>query len=163
MDAPQCTLRFRQDDGTLTVQIEGRGTMRQAPGLRRLAECGQMAGVRQFVLDLQPCSFMDSTFLGTLLCLRRQLGEDRLLLARPSLDCRRGLEQIGLLDIFHICAELPVPDKDWITTPDTGEDLSSFRTSVVQAHQALAGLPGGSGERFRSVAACLSAESAARK
>jgi anti-anti-sigma factor len=162
MEAPQCLIRFRQDDRVLTVQIHGRGTMRQAPGVRRLADCGKAAAVVQLFLDLNDCCFMDSTFLGTLLCLRRQFGDEGFCLVRPSPECRRHLEQVGLLDVLAMRETLPVPDADWITVTDADNDLGEFRTSVVQAHQALAALPGDSGEHFRSVAACLSSE-AARK
>src|SRR5262245_48325003 len=159
MDAPQSRICFRQDDHTLSVQVHGRGTMRQSPCIRRLADCGAELAIGHVFLDLHDCSFMDSTFLGTLLCLLRQFGEAGFTLVSPSEECRRHLEQVGLLDVLPMCDTLPVPDKDWIPVTDE-DDICRFRTSVVQAHEALAALPGGSGEHFRSIAACLAAEAA---
>jgi anti-anti-sigma factor len=159
MDVPPNSLRVQEDTESLTVQVRGRGTMRLCPALRHLVEQSLAAGKTQIRVDLRHCTFLDSTLLGSLLCMQRQTQRRpgvRFAVVSPSAESRRHFEQVGVLDL------LPIEERDeaaeWRELPCDLDDLPRFKNNVVEAHRALADLPGSSGDHFRSVASCLEAE-----
>jgi anti-anti-sigma factor len=161
MEAPTASLLVRQQGEALVVRVDGRATMRQAPALRRLAELCPVRGVRELLIDLHACTYLDSTFLGTLLCLQRVAGcwrNGRYALIAPSPECRAALRQLGLLDVLTIQEVAPDGGSDWTLLDEDSGDLGMLKANVIQAHQALAGIPGESGEEFKRVAECLAGE-----
>ena len=100
---------------------------------------------------------MDSTFLGTLLLLNKQLAErqGRFSLVAPSQACTKLLRQMGLNDYLGEQADAVSPATGWIELPSSANDNQTIRRTVEQAHEELAGLPGKSGERFAEVLRCM--------
>src|SRR3954463_2228833 len=73
MTTPANVVRFHQEDQTATFKVDGRGTMHQSSSLRRQAEACISGGTLRINIDLRDCTYMDSTFLGTLIFLDKQL------------------------------------------------------------------------------------------
>ena len=71
MATPRGTIRVCQDCRTVTFQVVGWGRMYQSMPLRRLGEKLLTEGIDSFRVDLRHCTYIDSTFLGTLLTLKR--------------------------------------------------------------------------------------------
>src|SRR5579862_6413419 len=87
LSATHGTLKVHCDDKTLTFQPDGRATMHQSLPLRQRAEQALAAGVQAVRVDLRRCTYMDSTFLGTLLFLYRTMapkGPGAFALVSPS-------------------------------------------------------------------------------
>lgn len=152
---------FVYDGGdTLLFRVSGRGTMGQSMALRSKVEECLRRGVRRVLVDLRECTYFDSTFLGTLLILKRaatQQGGVEFGLVDPSPECRRLLAQM------HMECHFPQLDAVWHPTEGccelcTDHDSSSFKWNVVCAHQELASLPGPQAESFRPLAERLAAE-----
>lgn len=161
MAALQSIVRVHQYDQTLTFQMEGRATLHQSLSVRRFAE--QCLARRTTVLgvDLRHCTHMDSTFLGTLLFLKRAVDRQRqgkFVLISPSPQCRRLLQQMGLEEIFPIVIVEELATRAWTELKSEPEDITAFKRNVVQAHQELAHLEGPAGETFRELAASLARE-----
>ncbi len=57
----------------VVLRVVGRGNMITAPGLADFADQQRKAGFRRFVLDLERCEGMDSTFVGVLVGLATSL------------------------------------------------------------------------------------------
>jgi anti-anti-sigma factor len=163
MVTPQGLVRVHWQEQTVTFQVEGRATMVQSQPLRRFAEQCLADGARCFRIDLRHCSHMDSTFLGTLLCLKRSIdgrGRGELTLVSPSELCRRILEQMGLDGVFPT-ATAEEPAAEGAELPSDLQDACGFKRNVLQAHQELASLPGPAGEPFRAVVRCLAQDAEA--
>ena len=164
MTARQGRVRVYQHDQTITFQIEGQATMQHSPAVRQFAEQCLTDGMTVLSVDLRRCTHMDSTFLGTLLFLKRiverhQTG--RFALISPSPQCRQLLQQMGLEKIFPVVdREEPAPSV-WRDLPSGPEDMAVFKRNVVQAHQELGRLEGPAGETFRELADQLAQELAA--
>jgi anti-anti-sigma factor len=158
MSTPQGILRYHHDRHTLTLRVEGRGTLAQSASFRRFVERAMEAGTTLLRLDLRDCSYMDSTFLGTILTLKklmdRKNGEVTLL--APSVPCCKILQQMGLLDVFPQSEEKGEPQPTWTELTCQMDEGGLFRTNVTQAHQELANLPGKAGEEFKEAAKSLS-------
>jgi anti-anti-sigma factor len=165
MTAPQGMLRAHQGEQCVLFRVEGRAQMDLGMALRRCGEQGLARGATSMLVDLRQCAYMDSTFLGTLLFLKRAAERrpcGRFALVAPSLDCCQLLEQMGLADVFPIATgeELAVVD---CTALDAGmDDVKAFQLNVVQAHVELANLPGRAAEPFKKVARMLTQEMEAK-
>jgi len=164
MTAQQGSVRVRQHDQTVTLQIEGQATMQHSPAVRQFADQCLTGGTTALSVDLRRCTHMDSTFLGTLLFLKRLVERregGRFTLISPSPRCRQLLQQMGLEKIFPVVDREELPASAWIALPDGPEDMLVFKRNVVQAHQELGQLEGPAGETFRELADQLAQELAA--
>jgi anti-anti-sigma regulatory factor len=158
MAALQGIVRMVRDGQTVTFQVEGRGTMTQAHSFRRWAEQCLAEGATAVRVDLCRCTHMDSTFMGTLLCLKREAdrrGGRLFALMAPSPQCGRLLKQMAVADLFPVVCDPPVPAEGWTELPCGPEPITTIKTNVEQAHVELANLPGPTGESFREVVRCL--------
>lgn len=159
MTGPPGILRVHQDNQALLFQIEGEATMLHSVPLRRYAEQALTHGITTLQIDLHLCTYMDSTFLGTLLLLKRavdQRGLGAFALTCLSPQCQRLLRQMGLDRFYSIVTTAELPTEAWTELTENGADCSSLQHTVVQAHQELADLPGPAGKPFREVMQCLS-------
>jgi anti-sigma B factor antagonist len=175
MSLGQCTIRFHQDGPTLLFQIEGCATMSQSLPLRRFVEQslaltsaalsagergrGEGAGpIKKVWVDLRHCTYIDSTFLGTLLFLHRaalrQSGREFRLIS-PSSQCTCLLQQMGVMGVFPILTMEEGVPPSWTILTKEPEDKQRFQRNVLEAHEELAKLPGAAGEPFRAVVRCL--------
>jgi len=157
MVASQGFVYYQQHDQAASFRVEGRCTMTQALPFRRQAESCLAQGCRLIRVDLRDCSHLDSTFLGTLLSLKKQLERHsgRFFLVSPSMACTRILEQMGLLDLLPTESTLAVEDGNWTLLGSDSNDLLSFKRNVVEAHEELAALPGPTGQQFQEVLRCI--------
>jgi anti-anti-sigma factor len=157
-----CT--YRGQSGVI-FEVRGRGTIAQSAPLRRKAGELLTTADNTLLVDLRHCTYMDSTFLGTLLYLKRvveSLG-GRFALISPSPACQDELRQMGLDQVLPM-VEAPEPPAEQMQALDTGEsDLELFRRNLMEAHQELAHLPGPSGTPFREVAALLTQDWQAKR
>jgi len=139
-------------------RVEGRATMTQSLPLRRFAEQRLAAGANAFRVDLSDFTYMDSTFLGTLLFLKGALdrrGQGDFALVAPSPLCCRLLQQMGLDEILPVQAAGPAEALPWTELAEGTPDVNAFKRTVHQAHQELANLEGPAAEAFRAVMRCL--------
>lgn len=153
MSAPG-TVRFRRDGDTLDVRVEGWGTAPLCLPLRRLVERHFAEGVAGVRVGLRLCAHVDSTFVGTLLFLKRavdRVGRGRFALVAPSEECRQVLEQMGIERAFPVTLEEEAA-ADWAELRIEPGDANAFRHNVVDAHRELATLDGPAGDQFREVA-----------
>ena len=161
MAAQQGRVRAHWHDQALTFQVEGQATMHHSPAVRRYAEQSLSGGAAALSVDLRHCIHMDSTFLGTLLFLKRlvERGEGgTFVLISPSSQCRQLLREMGLEKIFAVVeAEELAPDV-WTELHSGPGDLTAFKRNVVQAHQELGRLEGPAGETFRVLATEMAQE-----
>jgi len=143
----------------VTFRVEDRATMAQSPALRRCAEQNLASGARVVHVDLRHCTYLDSTFLGTLLCLKRDIdrrGQGEFALVSPSPQCSRLFQQMGVAEIFPVVTADELPPTAWADLSGGAEDVNALKGNVMQAHQELARLPGAAGAAFQGVARCMS-------
>src|SRR5688572_32738183 len=109
-----------EDEQSVVFQITGKGTMKQAPALRERAERALADGVRKLHVDLRHCSYMDSTFLGTLLLLMRAvrpLERGEFALVSPSAECRQLLAKMHLDSVYSFLDLEELPAYLWTDLP----------------------------------------------
>jgi len=160
MSATDGILRVHVDGPTTTFQVEGRATARQGLPLGRCAEhCLESGGATRLRIDLRRCTWMDSTFLGTLLLLYKAVarrGEGDFALVSPTSVALRILHQMGIDGICRVC-DGDEPGGPWLEVDGSVDEGESFQCRVLQAHEQLAELPGPAGDTFRAMVRCLNA------
>jgi anti-anti-sigma regulatory factor len=153
----QGSIRVCQDCRSVTFQVVGWGRMHQSMPLRRLSEQLLSEGITSLRVDLRHCTYIDSTFLGTLLTLRRaskKVPQAEFLLISPSAECCKLFHQMGVEDCLPaVCS--PEQTGEWLELPCEASDVDTFNRNVLQAHQELANLGGRAGQAFQVVARCL--------
>jgi anti-anti-sigma factor len=151
-------VQYHCHDKVVHFRVEGRGTMAVAPSFRHFAEACLAKGFASYRIDLRHCTFMDSTFLGTLLSLQgyvARLNTGSLTLVSPSAACAKGLEQMGLTAMLSTESADEIENVEWLHVPPAPADGGTFRRTVEEAHEELAALPGPAGESFRAVVECM--------
>jgi anti-sigma B factor antagonist len=161
MAAPPGTIRLGQRENAVTFQVEGWMTMQQSLAFRRCAQDWLAEGARFIRVDLRCCTFMDSTFVGTLLSLKRATELEpsgQFFLVSPSTQCQKIIHQMGLDDVIPTTAGAEAEPSCWTELKLQVENDCAFKCNVVEAHQELASLGGRTGEIFGPVARCLAQE-----
>ena len=107
------------DDGAVHIRIDGRAVAHDCPALRQYVETALQDGCRKVFVHLDQCEHFDSTFLGTLLCLRRFAeGDDPidLQLVNTSEEAATIIRRMGAASLFKSCtADVPLGDAMWST------------------------------------------------
>ena len=139
-------------NGDVHVRVAGRGTFQNGQPLRRYATEMIRRGARQFVIDLEMCDGMDSTFLGVLAGIGLQLNEPvatgQVRVVNANSRNVELLQTLGLDRIFAIAtvSDTPadvtlqrLPDSDFpqlrtvITKNDTAELMMEAHTNLIRA------------------------------
>jgi anti-anti-sigma factor len=136
-----------------TFRVVGPASMAVSGSLRRSVEADleQGATVR---IDLRECTWMDSTFLGTLLVLAREARASRrgarFSLVSPSDECSTVLDHTGVREVIEVIATPKPEATEWTEIARDG-DKEALACNILHAHQELAAFPGTEGA-FREVA-----------
>ena len=60
-------------NGVIWIRVEGKGSFKNSSELKEFASIVINKGAKEFVIDLENCPVMDSTFMGTLVGITRNL------------------------------------------------------------------------------------------
>jgi anti-sigma B factor antagonist len=124
--------------------VEGRGSFLNSGNLKEFAQEMVNRGYREFVIDLQNCAMMDSTFMGTMagVALRlRELGHGHLRVVHCGIRSRDLLSGLGLDQIISIQSNGSAPPDCESLGKDAGEGATAIKDEQAQtmldAHEAL--------------------------
>lgn len=159
MAALDSRIRMAEMGETILVEVAGRATMDTAATLRRRLEPRLQAGQMCVQLDLRQCSYMDSTFQGTLLILsgvQQRVASRRLELVCPSPECRRLLHENGF-DRVLVIVEAALPAQcPWTEIElETDRKAAAFQDNVIESHEMIVQLDGPAAERYRAAVKLL--------
>ena len=141
------------------MRLEGKGSFLNSGSLKDFAQEMVSRGYREFIVDLQNCVMMDSTFMGTLagVALRlKELGNGHLHVVHCGLRSRELLSGLGLDQIFSIhagglsapqCSDL---DGDDQPAPSADQKREQAQT-MLDAHEALCQAAPENFTRFKDV------------
>jgi anti-sigma B factor antagonist len=141
------------------VRVEGKGSFQNSPALKEFAKHMLERGYRHFVIDLNGCPVMDSTFMGTLagIALRlREFGTGSLLVRNANERNWDLLQNLGLNNLFDVeskgsesTTENPVGAAP--LQPDHPIDRSDQAECMIAAHEALVDADPENFARFKDV------------
>ena len=141
------------------VRVEGKGNFLNSGSLKEFAQEMVNRGYREFVIDLQNCAMMDSTFMGTLaaVALRlREIGQGHLHVVHCGDRSRELLSGLGLDQIFEIRSNGAVPPPECEEMKENARDGAEVKKkeqteTMLEAHQALCDAAPENISRFKDV------------
>lgn len=148
-----------QFDGFLWIKCIGRGSFANSPQFKQIADQRIAAGERVVVLDLAECSAMDSTFMGVIAGIARQVipGGGKVQVISGGERIRDLLGGLGLDSIL----EIDPPDAIWLhdiesyrsrLQPPTSENSKERNARMIlDAHIELSQLNEKNANQFKSV------------
>jgi anti-sigma B factor antagonist len=139
------------------VRVEGKGNFLNSGSLKEFAQEMVNRGYREFVVDLENCVMMDSTFMGTLaaVALRlKELGQGHLHVVHCGQRSHDLLSGLGLDQIFDIRSNgAAAPDCQGMKENSAGAEARKRDTTetMLEAHQALCDAAPENFARFKDV------------
>ncbi len=158
--------------GVVWVRVVGKGSFQNSPALREFAGCMVERGANRFVVDLDDCTSLDSTFMGTLVGIVGLFDEDdeeaglEVINANPR--CAQLLRSLGLDHVFSIDTEgaswpevrkaiaAALPQTKPLDQVDL--DKGDNTQHLLDAHQNLSAADTANVPRFRDVIEFLEKE-----
>lgn len=142
------------------VKVEGRGSFLNSGNFKEFTREMVNRGFREFVVDLENCATMDSTFMGTMagVALRlKDLGHGRLHVVHCGERSRDLLTGLGLDQIFTIHANGSVaPQCEVLAQQGTAhESKDEQKRDMLHAHEALCEVAPENHALFKDVLAYL--------
>lgn len=145
------------------MRVEGKGSFQNSVQVKRCFQSTMERGTRHFVVDLERCPIMDSTFLGTLTGAAlnlRELGDGEVCIINANARNQQLLSSLGLDHILDVDYEgLKYRDE----RNQVYHELTSFQDGtkpctkteqaehVLEAHEALTQANEDNASRFKDV------------
>ena len=139
------------------VKVEGKGNFLNSGNLKEFAREMVQRGYREFVVDLENCAMMDSTFMGTMagVALRlKELGHGHLHVVHCGQRSRELLTGLGLDQIFSIHANgANAPQCEVLSAgaPSPSVQKQQQAQQMLDAHEALCEAAPENFSRFKDV------------
>ncbi len=149
-------------DGLAVVRVLGRGSFHNSVELKRLAESLSLrhgGSGYQFIVDLDACTTMDSTFMGVLASVgmrhKKETGR-RMAVVNANEQTMRLMKTLGidkLLDVRAHPDRGDAPTADDCFRPASQAEISKTERIIhmIEAHQTLCNADSQNAVRFESV------------
>jgi anti-anti-sigma regulatory factor len=135
----QSSIQVGVNGQTVWVKVEGKGTFLNSGDFKQFTREMVSRGYREFVIDLQDCAMMDSTFMGTMagVALRlKEIGQGHLHVVHCGSRSRELLTGLGLDQLFDIHAGgAAAPRCDALDHADDSKHETT--RDMLAAHEAL--------------------------
>jgi len=154
MDDISILVACREETGF--IRVIGKGSFKNAKLLKTFCEESRKTGVTRFVIDLQQCKHMDSTFMGVLAGLATIQKKDHLeapKIVNLSARNRELLETLGLDKILNLATqddESAHSDFETLNTL-TEEDKRESAQVMLEAHENLIAADARNATKFQDV------------
>ena len=151
-------------NGVIWIRVEGKGSFKNSSELKEFASIVINKGAKEFVIDLENCPVMDSTFMGTLVGITRNLStidQSRIDVINANSRNEQLLVSLGIDKILSLDENNKVHHdiRDDISEHiENGhylehEDLDSLKGAIhtLEAHQELIKAEKNNVTRFKDV------------
>ncbi|MFZ4588193.1 MAG: STAS domain-containing protein [Terrimicrobiaceae bacterium] len=141
--------------GTIWMKVEGRGSFQNCGCVKEFFQRMISRGHRDYVMDLDQCELMDSTFMGTLAAVAfslREKGCEMLRVVRANTRNRELLESLGLDNLFRLESDPYKPAPHSLhTAASHGQPPVGQKVDILSAHEALVEADPRNAVRFQDV------------
>ena len=150
----------RPAEDVAVIKVIGRGSFQNSMDVQNLADkLKKQNPDTRFIIDLEGCKTMDSTFMGTLAGIsveQNKAGEGYLTVVNPNEHTHKLLHNLGLsyiLDMVEDEDSLPVKEAHFEKTGAGKKSINKFNQIVhmIQAHKQLIDADSQNEVRFQSV------------
>jgi len=140
-------------DDTVYVRARGMANMKNAAVLDTFLREEAATGVNTVCIDLDACTGMDSTFMGTLVGYHHRLGDrgGRLVIVNAAPEHRRLLDMLGVSTVLPVVSEPERPDLSFFDLAATRGISPMERAAMMkEAHEHLVRLSEANRAKFAS-------------
>ncbi|MCP4179381.1 MAG: STAS domain-containing protein [bacterium] len=132
----KANIMIARDNDGYTIKVEGRATFECSPPLKNFSKNISAELIKNIFIDLGECTWMDSTFMGTLAIIGLKAKNSNVHVEiinsdRKNLDLLKELG-IDTLFVFNNCFDSC--ENKWNCLVDGSEDIAQ---TVLNAHEAL--------------------------
>jgi anti-anti-sigma factor len=158
----ESSLEFARTSNGFVIRVIGHATMKTSPAFRELAEqCLAAESAAEVIVNLEPCGYLDSTFLGCLIQVHkrcRDFDDARFcVVAQPT--ARTKLFSTSMLDrLLHFVDDVPAATTEYVSFTTKQLTSDEFGLHILRCHQRLAELSGADVDKFQSIANRLAKE-----
>ncbi len=163
MSASAANLSVWIGDHMAVIRIQGRANFTSSVDFKAVVNRLWERGYSRFILDLEDCLLMDSTFLGVLAGLGLKFSRNEncprppcIELLNPNSRVSDLLENLGIAHLFKTCAQAGPPTDcfDPVDQPDS-QDAKELSRTCLEAHQTLMDVNPANIPKFKDVAQFL--------
>ncbi len=143
MPVSEC-IQIGVTDEHLCVQIVGRGTLSSSPAFHQFCRSALEADREiSLLVNLAPCNYLDSTFLGCLVGLHKTFPDRMTVAAEPEVSARL-LSCTHLDKILRVDSATPQYQGPWADLPTSGWEKVATGRHAAECHRRLieCGCPG---------------------
>ena len=159
-------IRYAAAAGQLYISVDGHATHQASMAADRVVGGFLETNPPQpaIILDLEGCTWVDSTFAGWMFRLRQRLVAvaGHLVLSRCPEACRSSFDVMGLTSLFSFQAVTPPPELQRLACPQDEVDAETIQF-MLDAHAGLAEVSPANAEVFGRIADQLRRELERRK
>jgi anti-sigma B factor antagonist len=135
----QSSIQVGVNGEAVWVKVEGRGTFLNSGDFKQFTREMVNRGYRDFIIDLERCAMMDSTFMGTMagVALRlKELGQGHLHVVHCGERSRELLTGLGLDQLFDIHSNGTAAPQCGLLD-ETRDSKQETTRDMLAAHEAL--------------------------
>ena len=155
----QSSIQVGVNGPVVWVKVEGKGNFLNSGSLKEFAREMVNRGYREFIIDLENCAMMDSTFMGTMagMALRlKELGQGHLHVVHCGTRSQELLHGLGLDQIFSIHSNgATAPEFEEMKEGANGGSSEAKKKeqaeTMLEAHEALCKCAPENFSRFKDV------------
>lgn len=149
MTSPQDRILGSCKDREIRLHVCGHAVAQQCPAILRYVESGLQSGAERILVELNECTYCDSTFVGTLLQLRQTVQDEPtadLKLIAPTSEVAEILCGLGIEELFatetapppqSTAAQSDATEWQQLDPYETQRDPVDFSRLVIEAHEKL--------------------------
>ena len=149
----QSSIQVGVNGQAVWVRVEGRGTFLNSGDFKQFTREMVNRGYRDFIIDLENCAMMDSTFMGTMagVALRlKELGQGHLHVVHCGERSRELLTGLGLDQLFDIHSNgAAAPECGALE--QTRDSKQETTRDMLAAHEALCQVAPQNFSKFKDV------------
>ena len=158
MEPSETPLLVAQNDDVVCIKVSGRANVRTSVPFKSLMQEMRDKQIIHFILELENCLLMDSTFLGVLAYQAFELIEDRdppgsIQLLNPNDRILDLLDNLGVLDLFTVQQDTHFDQQQFEAISESIESgtKAEMTETSLHAHRALIALNPANRIKFQEV------------
>ena len=146
---PEQAISVACSDELVLVALTGSGSMNNSHVIHKFVKHMAVNGMSEVCMDMQQCTGMDSTFMGTLVLMKEELGRcgGRLFLVNLNEANHDKLEELGVVKLLDIAGNMQLPEVGFKKL-EVNDSLENRMKLVLQAHESLIQANEGNREKF---------------
>jgi anti-sigma B factor antagonist len=132
----KANIMIARDSDGYSIKVEGRATFECSPPLKNFSKNISSELIKNIFIDLSECTWMDSTFMGTLaiIGLKAKISNVHIEIVNSGKKNLDLLEELGIATLFIFNNSSESNKNEWDSLSGDSSDIAQ---TVLNAHEAL--------------------------